>query len=312
MPIAIFYTLVVLLGILSMGFQLLASRLLNPFFGSSLIVWAWLISTFLAAFSVGSILGGWISNAPAPQRVRAQWMAGAVAVGSLAFTAFFGRAVLGQIELAFAEITTGLLVACLGLFFLPVTTLSSFGPQCVQFLAGRGTPPGKAPYCADALAGAVWCPADYDLVREGWSMQRTAQAEWKGTGKEGSGTLTTPSGALNAQPYSFQLRFVDEDGRNGTNPEELIAAAHAGCFSMALSFQLANAGFTADAINTTAVQTMEPVDGAQTITKIVLQLSATIPGISDEQFQTLAGNAKAGCPVSRLLKAEISLEATLA
>ncbi len=143
-PLVIFYTLVVLLGILSMGFQLLASRLLNPFFGSSLIVWAWLISTFLAAFSVGSILGGWISNAPTSQRVRAQWIAGAVAVGSLAFTAFFGRAVLGQIEIAFTEITTGLLVACLGLFFLPVTTLSSFGPQCVQFLAGRGTPPGKA------------------------------------------------------------------------------------------------------------------------------------------------------------------------
>ena len=142
--LVIFYTLVVLLGILSMGFQLLASRLLNPFFGSSLIVWAWLISTFLAAFSVGSILGGWISNAPTSQRIRAQWIAGAVAVGSLAFTAFFGRAVLGQIEIAFNEITTGLLVACLGLFFLPVTTLSSFGPQCVQFLAGRGTPPGKA------------------------------------------------------------------------------------------------------------------------------------------------------------------------
>ena len=143
-------------------------------------------------------------------------------------------------------------------------------------------------------------------------MQRTAQAEWKGTGKDGSGTLTTPSGALNAQPYSFQLRFVDEDGRNGTNPEELIAAAHAGCFSMALSFQLANAGFTADAINTTAVLTMEPVDGAQTITNIALQLSATIPGITNEQFQTLAGVAKANCPVSRLLKAEISLDATLA
>lgn len=142
--LVIFYTLVVLLGILSMGFQLLASRLLNPFFGSSLIVWAWLISTFLAAFSVGSILGGWISNAPTSQRICAQWIAGAVAVGSLAFTAFFGRAVLGQIEIAFTEITTGLLVACLGLFFLPVTTLSSFGPQCVQFLAGRGTPPGKA------------------------------------------------------------------------------------------------------------------------------------------------------------------------
>jgi len=127
-----------------MGFQLLASRLLNPFFGSSLIVWAWLISTFLAAFSIGSIVGGWISNAPTARRERAQWIAGALAIGSLAFTAFFGRMVLGQIETAFAEITTGLLVACLALFFLPVTTLSSFGPQCVQYLASRGTPPGKA------------------------------------------------------------------------------------------------------------------------------------------------------------------------
>lgn len=144
MPLVLFHVLVVLLGILSMGFQLLASRLLNPFFGSSLIVWAWLISTFLAAFSLGSIVGGWISNAPTPRRERAQWFAGALAVGSLAFTAFFGRIVLGQIETAFAEITTGLLVACLALFFLPVTTLSSFGPQCVQYLASRGTPPGQA------------------------------------------------------------------------------------------------------------------------------------------------------------------------
>ncbi len=143
-------------------------------------------------------------------------------------------------------------------------------------------------------------------------MQRTAQAVWKGTGKEGSGTLTTPSGVLNAQPYSFKLRFQDEDGRNGTNPEELIAAAHAGCFSMALSFQLAGAGFTADALDTTAVLTMEPVDGNQTITKIVLKLSATIPGISAEQFQTLAETAKVNCPVSRVLKADIRLEATLA
>jgi hypothetical protein len=143
-PLVLFHVLVVLLGILSMGFQLLASRLLNPFFGSSLIVWAWLISTFLAAFSLGSIVGGWISNAPSARRERAQWLAGALAVGSLAFTAFFGRMVLGQIETAFAEITTGLLVACLALFFLPVTTLSSFGPQCVQYLASRGTPPGKA------------------------------------------------------------------------------------------------------------------------------------------------------------------------
>ena len=144
MPLVLFYALVVLLGILSMGFQLLASRLLNPFFGSSLIVWAWLISTFLAAFSLGSIIGGWISNAPQRQRERSQWIVGTIAVGSLAFTAFFGRAMLGHIEISFAEITTGLLVACLALFFLPVTTLSSFGPQCVQYLASRGTPPGKA------------------------------------------------------------------------------------------------------------------------------------------------------------------------
>ena len=144
MPLVLFYALVVLLGILSMGFQLLASRMLNPFFGSSLIVWSWLISTFLAAFSLGSIIGGWISNAPLRQRERSQWIVGTIAVGSLAFTAFLGRAMLGQIEIVFTEITSGLLVACLALFFLPVTTLSSFGPQCVQYLASRGTPPGKA------------------------------------------------------------------------------------------------------------------------------------------------------------------------
>jgi hypothetical protein len=127
-----------------MGFQLLASRLLNPHFGSSLIVWAWLISTFLAAFSLGSIVGGWISNAPTPQRERAQLLGAVLAVLSLAFTAFFGRSVLDQIEIAFTELTTGLLISCLGLFFLPVTMLSSFGPQCVQHLAALGTPPGKA------------------------------------------------------------------------------------------------------------------------------------------------------------------------
>ena len=127
-----------------MGFQLLASRLLNPHFGSSIIVWAWLISTFLAAFSIGSMLGGWNSNlAPVPRR-RGQLLGAGLAIGSLAITAAFGRALLGRIELAFPEMSTGLLVACVGLFFLPVTALSSFGPQCVQFLATRGTPPGKA------------------------------------------------------------------------------------------------------------------------------------------------------------------------
>lgn len=139
-----FYVVVVTLGILSMGFQLLASRLLNPHFGSSIIVWAWLISTFLAAFSLGSMLGGWISNLqPQPRRVG-QLSGAIVAVVTLALTAFFGRALLGQIEVAFEDMSTALLVSCLGIFFLPVTALSTFGPQCVQFLATRGTPPGKA------------------------------------------------------------------------------------------------------------------------------------------------------------------------
>lgn len=140
----VFYLVVVTLGILSMGFQLLASRLLNPHFGSSIIVWAWLISTFLAAFSAGSMLGGWISNLPVAPRQRGQIAGAILAVLTLALTAFAGRALLGRIELEFTDLSTGLLVACAILFFLPVTALSTFGPQCVQYLAVRGTPPGKA------------------------------------------------------------------------------------------------------------------------------------------------------------------------
>ena len=139
-----FYLVVITLGILSMGFQLLASRLLNPHFGSSIIVWAWLISTFLAAFSVGSMVGGWISNLPPGARKRGQITGAMLAVVSLAVTALFGRTLLGHIEVSFPEMSTGLLVSCLGIFFLPVTALSLFGPQCVQYLASRGTPPGKA------------------------------------------------------------------------------------------------------------------------------------------------------------------------
>jgi hypothetical protein len=139
-----FYVVVVVLGILSMGFQLLASRLLNPHFGSSIIVWAWLISTFLAAFSVGSMVGGWISNLPEAARRRGQMIGIVVAIASLALTAAFGRTLLGKIEVAFEDMSTALFVSCAGIFFLPVTALSSFGPQCVQFLGSRGTPPGKA------------------------------------------------------------------------------------------------------------------------------------------------------------------------
>ena len=139
-----FYTVVMTLGILSMGFQLLGSRLLSPHFGSSLIVWAWLISTFLAAFSAGSFAGGWISSLDPGPRARAQWAGAILAVGTLAFIAFLGRPALARIEVAFADPGLALFVSCLGLFFLPVTALSSFGPQCVHYLAVRGTPPGKA------------------------------------------------------------------------------------------------------------------------------------------------------------------------
>lgn len=144
MTLFAFYVVVITLGILSMGFQLLASRLLNPFFGSSIIVWAWLISTFLAAFSAGSMVGGWISNlAPEPRR-RGQLAGAVIAVITLALTAMVGRTLLGWIEGAFTEVSVAMLVSCVGIFFLPVTALSTFGPQCVQFLASRGTPPGKA------------------------------------------------------------------------------------------------------------------------------------------------------------------------
>ncbi len=142
-------------------------------------------------------------------------------------------------------------------------------------------------------------------------MVRTANAVWHGTGKDGSGTLDTQSGVLRSHPYSFRTRFEDEEGRSGTNPEELIAAAHAGCFTMQLSFLLSNAGFTPTELKTQAALTMGPVDGKPTISKIVLTLDATVPNISDADFQRIAAEAKATCPVSRVLNAELELVAKL-
>jgi hypothetical protein len=140
-----FYLLVVVLGILSMGFQLLASRLLSPYFGSGIDVWAWLISTFLLAFSLGSIGGGWISNQPEPARGRWRLAMALLAVVTFAFTAFFVSGLLKQIDAAFyPNNNLGLFTACMSLFFLPVTALSTFGPQNVQYLAGRGLAPGLA------------------------------------------------------------------------------------------------------------------------------------------------------------------------
>ena len=143
-------------------------------------------------------------------------------------------------------------------------------------------------------------------------MQRSAQAVWNGSGLQGSGTLTTLSGAMKDQPYSFKLRFQDEHGTEGTNPEELIAAAHAGCFSMALSFGLTNAGHVPTQLHTKAELTMEKQEIGFTIIGIVLQVTGTVPGISAERFAELAAAAKVGCPVSRALNVPITLEATLA
>ena len=139
-------------------------------------------------------------------------------------------------------------------------------------------------------------------------MKRKATAVWNGGLKDGRGTISTESGVLSDTQYSFSTRF--EEGI-GTNPEELIAAAHAGCFSMALSGQLANAGLTAERINTTATVTLEKTDAGFTITAVHLDVKAKVPGAEQQAFETAANNAKAGCPVSRLLKAEITLEAQL-
>jgi len=139
-------------------------------------------------------------------------------------------------------------------------------------------------------------------------MIRKASAVWKGSLKEGKGTVSTESGTLSNTQYSFTTRF--EDGR-GTNPEELIAAAHAGCFTMALSAQLGTAGITPESLETTASLSFDKLDAGWTVTKIHLDVAARIPGVDKNAFQKAAENAKAGCPISRLLKAEITMSARL-
>ena len=140
-------------------------------------------------------------------------------------------------------------------------------------------------------------------------MQRTASAVWRGGLKDGKGTISSQSGALKDLQYSFSTRF--ENGV-GTNPEELIAAAHAGCFTMALSGQLTGAGLTAEQIDTNAAVTMDKTDAGWTVTKIHLTTKAKVPGIDKTKFNELANAAKKGCPISRLLAAaEITLDASL-
>jgi lipoyl-dependent peroxiredoxin len=139
-------------------------------------------------------------------------------------------------------------------------------------------------------------------------MQRKASAVWKGGLKDGQGSVSSDSGVLSNTKYSFKTRF--EDGP-GTNPEELIAAAHAACFSMALSAQLGGANLTPESINTTANLTMEKLDSGWTITAVHLDVNAKVPGASADQFNKAAQDAKAGCPVSKVLNAKITLDAKL-
>lgn len=140
-------------------------------------------------------------------------------------------------------------------------------------------------------------------------IKRNASAQWNGGLKDGKGSISTSSGVLQKTQYSFGTRF--EDGV-GTNPEELIAAAHAGCFSMALSGQLTNAGTPPESIETTATVTMEKTDAGFTVTGVHLDVTAKVPGIDQAAFETAAGNAKTGCPISRLLNATITMDAKLA
>lgn len=140
-------------------------------------------------------------------------------------------------------------------------------------------------------------------------MTTFGTAVWRGGLKDGKGAISTKSGALTEYPYGFASRF---EGKPGTNPEELIGGAHAGCFTMALSLILGEAGLTAEEMNTRAEVTLEKQADGFAITKVHLTLRARIPGTDEAKFQELAAKAKAGCPVSKLLKAEITLDAALA
>src|ERR1041384_7163621 len=140
-------------------------------------------------------------------------------------------------------------------------------------------------------------------------MKRSASAVWKGGLKDGRGTVSAESGVLSNVPYNFRMRFEDE---KGTNPEEMIAAAHAACFSMALSGQLGNAGMTAERISTEASLTMEKLDAGWTVTEVHLDVTCVIPNADKAKFETAAENAKKGCPISRLLNAKITMDAKLA
>ncbi len=134
-------------------------------------------------------------------------------------------------------------------------------------------------------------------------MKRKANARWKGNGTNGEGSLTTTSGVLDETPYSFKLRFKDESGKNGTNPEELIAAAHSGCYAMALSVAIEQAGFTPDQVDAEAIVQLDQADGGFAVTKITLEVKGAVSGMSESKFMELAEGAKKNCPISKALSA---------
>ena len=139
--------------------------------------------------------------------------------------------------------------------------------------------------------------------------EKSASVLWSGAGKKGLGKISTESGALMDYPYGFASRFGDD--RRGTNPEEILGAAHAACFTMALSLALNEAGFTAESLETSAKISLEKLDTGFSVTASALTLTAKVPGIDDATFQKVAAGAKANCPISKLLKADISLDAKL-
>jgi osmotically inducible protein OsmC len=140
------------------------------------------------------------------------------------------------------------------------------------------------------------------------ALQRKGSAQWKGGLKDGKGTVSTASGVLKNTPYSFSSRF---EGQQGTNPEELVGAAHAGCFSMALSAQLEGAGLKADSIDTTATVSLEKLEGGFAITSVHLEVRAKIPGADQAKFDEATKKAKEGCPISKLLNTKITMDAKL-
>jgi osmotically inducible protein OsmC len=141
-------------------------------------------------------------------------------------------------------------------------------------------------------------------------LKRSASAVWHGTGPQGNGTISTLSGALKDQPYATKMRFESEDGKAGPNPEELVAAAHASCFTMALAFQITNAKMEPTELKTTATVSMDKQDAGWTITAIHLDTTGKVPGIDAAKFEELAQNAKKGCPISRALGAVSNITMT--